>query len=460
MTFDDDLERRLRDALTRSRPDDRLDTETFLAGVHRGARRRRVRRAGAVTTLGVAAVAGIGLTVYVGSLSEPTPNSVASDHSAPAFDAGTSAPSPITTYPSPSQKSQQRVTSPTPTSVQISGGESVSASEVTALSVTATGTARQWVLAKTPGDTCAKDACASVLSTDDHGQKGSWTDLGKLPAPSATVDEPTPTSVSQLRMALRDDGSGVYDAWAFGNALWSSHDSGKTWSSVDSPAGNVDHLEAWGDTVYATATGATPGDDTTTLYRSSVSADDWTPVEVARRGLGHVSALTTGRGIVALIEDGTGLHSRLYVSTDGTVWHREKACPAGTEAQSLSTAGDSVGSSLWVGCAGLSSTVLRYADTSDLSVWNDVLDDSFPRTSTFAAQSGTSAYVADPNAQTIERVSPTAPPTPVDNVPAFGSPVFFGFTNDRYGYLLDSEGLILGTTDGGATWSPYEVAGN
>ena len=48
---DDDLERRLRGALTRPRPSDAVDTDDFLSRVHHGAKVRRVKR-------GVSAPAG------------------------------------------------------------------------------------------------------------------------------------------------------------------------------------------------------------------------------------------------------------------------------------------------------------------------------------------------------------------------------------------------------------------
>ena len=74
-----------------------------------------------------------------------------------------------------------------------------------------------------------------------------------------------------------------------------------------------------------------------------------------------------------------------------------------------------------------------------------------------AAQSPTLAFVAGDGVSGIKRVSTTEPATTVaaDGV---GPPIFFGFTNVSYGYLLDAEGNILSTTNGGGYWLPYAVS--
>src|SRR5262249_29730426 len=97
--------------------------------------------------------------------------------------------------------------------VEISPKGPIAGGQVRALSLTATGTAHQWVLAKTPGRDCSRPACASLFATTDHG--GSWRDVGQLPAPPATSDTARPQSVSQVRITKRNDTT--YDGWAFGD---------------------------------------------------------------------------------------------------------------------------------------------------------------------------------------------------------------------------------------------------
>jgi len=318
----------------------------------------------------------------------------------------------------------------------------------------------QWVLASTPGADCGRPACATVFSTDLHGASGSWTDVGQLPAPPATSDNPTKDSVSQLRFTKRADG--IYDGWAYGNALWSTHDSGMSWSAADSPPGQVTQLESWGDYVYAGVSSPVVGDDTATLYRSPTGQDAWKALDVTPRGLASVQSLTAAKGVVGLIDGGTG-HSVLYLSANGVSWHRERdACPTGFDPEALSTASRTIDpltttGSLWVTCTNLTSTVIRFTDTTALGSWHSVLKDSFPRTVSVAARTPTTAFVAGAGVTGITMVSASKPPTPVPAT-GFGAPLFFGFTNETNGYLLDSNGNIVSTTDGGATWSTYAVS--
>jgi photosystem II stability/assembly factor-like uncharacterized protein len=464
MTNDDDeLDRRLRGALSRPRPADRVDTDEFLARVHHGARVRRVKRGVSIAAAGVLAVAGGGLAInatgYLGGSNTPA----AAGHTTPSTDLGTfssTALPPTTAMPSHSEESSP-TTKPFTGAVTISANSFIAAGDVHPVSLTATGTMHQWVLASTPGADCGRPACATVFSTDLHGASGSWTDVGQLPAPPATSGNPASDSVSQLRFAKRTDGSAVYDGWAYGNALWSTHDSGNTWSAAQAPPGQVTQLESWGDYVYAGVSSPVAGDDTATLYRSPATQDAWEPVKVGSKGLTSVESLAAANGVVGLI-DSRGLHSVLYLSADGLTWQRQRACPAGTDPQALSTASRTIDplttmGSLWVTCSSLTSTVIRFTDTTALGSWHSVLKDSFPRTVTVAARTPTTAFVAGASVTGITMVSASKPPTLVPAT-GFGAPLFFGFTNETNGYLLDSNGNIVSTTDGGATWSTYAVS--
>jgi hypothetical protein len=456
---DDDLERRLRGALTRPRPGDAVDTDDFLSRVHHGAKVRRVKRGVSVAAVSVLAVTGGGLAINATDLLGGSETPVAGQHTTPSSGPGTgsTAKDPVTTTPSQSKQSQETLIGPE--SVTISPNGPIAASEVHAVSLSATGTDHQWVLAKTPGDDCGRPECATLFATADHG--ANWSDVGQLPAPPATVDTAVPETVSQLRFTKRTDGSEIYDGWAFGGALWSTHDSGRSWSAAGAPAGNVTQLESWGDYVYAGVSSPVAGDDTAILYRSPTTEDSWTPVEVSPKGidgLTSVQSLAASKDVVALIDSG-GLHSPVYVSTDGETWQREYPCPKGTEASDLSTASDAskaVGS-LWLTCRGPSQSVILLTDTTNLGTWSTVPDDSFPPTVSVAAQSPTLAFVAGDGVPGIQRVSTTEPATTVA-APGVGPPILFGFTNVAYGYLLDAEGNIVSTTNGGGQWLPYTVS--
>lgn len=466
MTSDDDLETRLRTALTRPRSSDRVDTGAFLARVHRGARVRRVKRGAFVAVACTLVLVGGGAAVNAGDLldSSTTPAADRPDpHPTPPASRSYTRPShpppPPTVSGEPTTPSVGQPPSssapPATGPVTIAPGGPLAASEVQPLSITATGTVHQWVLAQTPGRDCAAASCASVFSTGDHGS--SWRDLGQLPAPPAASGAATPQSVSQLRFAARD-ASAEYDGWAFGQALWSTHDSGRTWSAADSPAGAVTALEAWGGYAYAAVSSPVAGDDTATLYRTPTATDQWAPTSIGVP-LTSVSALAAAKGVVGLIDTRTDGSSVLYVSADGSRWTLQHSCPTGTDPSSLSTAADSASgvSALWVTCTDATSTVLRYTDTTALGTWHDVKTGALSAGVEVAARGSATALVAGGNVTGIEEVTPTAAPRVVYPGP-LGVPIYFGFTNSTYGYLLTSDGAILSTTDG-STWVPsYAVS--
>lgn len=461
MNGDGELERRIRGALGRPRPGDAVDTDDFLSKVHHGAKVRRVKRGVSVAAAGLLAVTGGGLAINASGLlgGEDTP--VASDDTTPNTlhtKISTDTLPPTTTKPSQPKRSE---TSPTfrtggPAIIQISPKGPVAAKDVHPVSLTATGQDFQWVLAKTPGKDCNRPDCATIFATDKHGAPGTWVDVGQLPAPPATSDSPTDTSVSQLRFTKRADG--LYDGWAFGNALWSTHDSGHSWTTDGAPRGNVTQLESWGTVVYAGASSSIPGDNTATLYRSPTSSNDWQPIEVTPKGLTSIQALAASSGLVALIDSGPP-RPAVYLSRSGDsgTWQREEPCPKGTDPSALSSAGDATGlGSLWVTCKGLSDAVVRSTDTAQLGLWR-AASETFGPAVTVAAQSPTTGYVAGQGINGIERFSVGQPTTAVPTT-GFGAPVFFAFTNPMYGYLLDSAGNIVSTTDGGGHWTPYTVS--
>ncbi|MDX6296223.1 MAG: hypothetical protein QOI51_80 [Nocardioidaceae bacterium] len=459
---DDDLERRLRSALTTPRASDRPDTDEFLSGVHRGARVRRTKRAASMAAAAVLVVAGGGLAVNATGLLSPARTPVAGGPTGTVSTTGidrspTASPNTPTTKSTPTRPTQSKAgTTITPLlkgPVRIHAHGPIAAGDVTPISLTATGTEHQWVLATTPGGQgCQTKKCASVFVTSDHG--GTWRDVGQLPAPPAGPDALRyPRSVSELRFAKRPDGT--YDGWAYGNALWSTHDSGTTWSAVRSPDGQVTSLEASGGYVYAAVSTGTPLARSAALYRSPTSTDQWSPVLT---GLTHVESLAAANGIIGVIDAGAG-SPRLFTSTDGLTWHlQQAACPAGRRPAALSSAGNTTTGigSLWLTCVRGNTAVVRYLDTDNPAVWVRARG-TFTDPVSVAARTPLDALVTGAGAGSTQDVTGThAPASWSSESPS--SVEFFGFTNDHYGYLMANDGSILGTTDGGHTWSPYQVS--
>lgn len=453
---DDELERRLRNAFGRPRSGDGAASDEMLSRVHRGAKARRVRRSVAVTAAAALVLAGGGIAIGASGLLDDTRAPMASDRTTGQPPLGTfaSTPSPTTLPPSRS-KTYADIEPPTVEVSTVTPGGPIAAVDVRPLSLTATGTDHQWVLARTPGEHCGRQACATVFATDDHGAR--WTDVGQLPAAPASTDNPGPSTVSQLRFTKRADGSGVYDGWAYGGGLLTTHDAGRTWSSGSGPVGQVTQLESWGDLVFAGVSNPGLGDDTATLYRSPTTRDEWKAIPVGR-GLTSVQSLAAAKGILGLVDSG-GLNTAVYLSTDGLDWQRQAACPAGLDPQTVSTATDGVAgvSSLWVTCADTTTLVIRYTDTTDPGSWHSVQSPSLGAAVVVAARTPTTALVAGAGVGGIVEVSAVAPPRQrlTGDV---GAPVMFGFTNASNGYLLESDGSMIRTTDGGNTWLPYAVS--
>lgn len=136
-------------------------------------------------------------------------------------------------------------------------------------SVTFVSPREGWVLGDAP---CPSPPCTSVLRTTDGGQ--SW--VGVPAPPIALASSPAQSiGVSGLRFADPRNG------WAFGPALWSTHDGGKSWHAVTvgGPDSKVVSLATSGGSVYAVVLSlGGPSVGTAQLYRSPVGSDSWSPV--------------------------------------------------------------------------------------------------------------------------------------------------------------------------------------
>jgi hypothetical protein len=419
----DPLEDRLREALRRPDPLDRTDGAGLLDAVHAGARRRRARRLVA-SVAAVAVVAGGGFVAVSGALdSRGTP---VADRSPTAATTGTA-----------SSSSQ-------------SGGMTPGRSAVP-LSLTATGTAYQWVLVGRDDGSGSSSSCASVYSTADAG--ATWSKPRELGVPAGSTGwyGATPVSpvVSQLRFS-RPAGGGPANGWAFGGTLLSSHDSGASWHAPKLPvAGAVRLLEAWRTEVYA----AVDTGSGVVVVRSPADRDSWTVVDTGF-SLTSVSAIAAAPGELAVIAttgDGAGPH--VLVTVDGSSWSVRSPCPPGYSAEQLSTAaGPAPGAdSLWLACASGERSVARV--TLDAGAHWEAVQAPKARF-TLAARSVRSA-LAVTNGR-VERLSPGSAPATIATVPV-NAVAFAGFTNPATGYIVGSDGRMWRSADGGNTWQVYSV---
>jgi hypothetical protein len=126
--------------------------------------------------------------------------------------------------------------------------------------------------AGTPGH-CATRYCTSLAGTSDYGT--SWYGV------NAPVTGPPdgPAGVGQLRFLNTRDG------WAFGPALWVTHNGGASWAQEQTSGLRVTDLETTGERAFAlfascNGTGSDYASDCTSvsLYSSLADTDQWTLV--------------------------------------------------------------------------------------------------------------------------------------------------------------------------------------
>jgi hypothetical protein len=179
---------------------------------------RRLRRRVLLAVLASAAVIAVAVVITVRDRDRvvttpgtvPAPTSVAPTPTAtlPA----TVAPAPTTAVPAP------MTTTPTPAT----SGPVVDLSSFSPSSMTFVSPTRAWAL----GGDCGQLSCpkASLLSSDDRGQ--TWRPVNP---PPARLDQAGTDAVHAVRFANDHDG------YAFGGALWSTHDGGASWTRVGVP---------------------------------------------------------------------------------------------------------------------------------------------------------------------------------------------------------------------------------
>jgi hypothetical protein len=288
--------------------------------IHHRARHRKLVRGMTVAAAAVVVIAG------AVTLPQVLPNLLhgGSHHPSPVIASQTSpsvTPSPSRTHrPTPTHRaSSPPATAPAGTSSLAPGGSGQPVPDnFQPTSVTFVGTAEGAVIgqAGTPGQ-CATQYCTSLAGTSDYG--GRWYGVS---APLAGAPDGA-SGVSQLRFLNTSDG------WAFGPALWVTHDGGGHWTRESTHGRRVLALETAGSRAFAllglcAGQGADYGTSCQdiTLYSSAASSSTWAPVPGAARDLtgADVSAgLVLGGGSGYLLAPS----GRIYTGPlTGAAWHQ------------------------------------------------------------------------------------------------------------------------------------------
>jgi hypothetical protein len=297
-----------------------------------------------------------------------------------------------------------------------------------------------WVMGTAP---CSQPPCTSIVRTTDGGVS-----FVGIPAPRAPwTSSASAGGVSQLRFADAENG------FAYGGALFVTHDAGRTWRALDL-GGAVDELAIAAGRTYAIV--APPGGGERRLMSALVGQDAWTVVSAAgavadslwARG-NDVFVQPTDRGDVLVSHD-QGIQFARYPSPSPglgcdfeelaprVVWAH---CPTGTL------------SSVWRSTDGGATFQLAAGGTPGIGGIGGLANSA-----AFAAASATTAVVGDQQlyrtADGGESYTPTTGPTGIT------SWQYLGFTDATHGVALGAAGSqerLYYTTDGGASYHAVAI---
>jgi hypothetical protein len=378
-----------------------IETEQVLADVHRGADRRRNRRAAAVAAASVAAIvglAGVAALLHGDEGARPEPLS-----------------SPRTATTAPAEPG-------------LPPGATHGVIDVSVAAPDA-------VFRLTTNVGCV--ACSTIWR-QDPSVEGGWQRLHDFEGKTAYGGEVDPSFGPVEYFAMSANGR---DGWAWGQRLHSTHDGGRTWTQIDfGPGGLTDQghgVQLSTNYAWSLFRSAESG---TQLFRTPIGADDWATVRTP--GLSGVSGIVTVGDRVVLEASGEGLtRPRLLVSETGATWS-ELDLPCGGENEVLPA--ESVA---FVLCAdGTGATVYRSVDLTD---W-EVFGESTGVVSAVHPLSDERLLIVG-DAATARLMTPSGT-TPVDLGLRPGEETYRSSSSGELSYVTTFDSRLLGSTDGGHSW--------
>jgi hypothetical protein len=348
-------------------------------------------------------------------------------------------------------------TSPGPTASALSG--------FVPSSFTAVSASHWWLLGSLP---CGFRDCPAIVSTTDGGAT-----FQSRPAPGGPFGPglKMPPAAGSIRFADSSDG------WAFGPALYATHDGGRHWTAISMP-GAVTELEPGLGEVFAVVTPAAPpcarngtcasSTPAPRLWRAQSSSDDWQPDPAA--GAVSTGLAVHGRSLWVIdsmtSRDGPVIGTGLLHSADGGDHFALEPEPIPGIACSYSPAGDTV---VWSYCSGghfMFGYVSADGGAHFAAAGPSGTPETTPNGSTLVAASPGTAVVANglPGSPLIRTVDKGAEWNAVRRAPdASGTWSLIGFTTPEVGYALWEHGgagypartaQLWRTTGAGASWAP------
>lgn len=337
------------------------------------------------------------------------------------------------------------------------------------LSFTAISTTHWWVLGTVP---CGDRDCPGLVTTTDGGAS-----FASLPAPGGRFGPGLnrPPAAANIRFA------GPSDGWAFGPALYATHDGGRHWTAIPMP-GQVIELEPGLGAVYAVVSPPAPacartGSCSTSppapgLWRAAPSSDRWAPDPAAGGVSGGLAV--HGRSVWVLdtmrTSDGPAAGTGLLHSADGGGHFALEPGTIPGIGCTYSPVSDAV---LWAYCSGGHFMfAYRSADAGTHFAGaapgqgSRTTPDGYPNGSGLVAASAVTAVAASNLAggPLIRSTDAGATWSAVQPPPdSRGSWSLIGFTTPEVGYAFwvraaaayaARSARLWSTADGGATWSP------
>jgi len=422
----DDLTDELRRVLHRDAAvGHRRAQEDLLARVHAGARRRRVRRAAAVGAVGALA-AGTVLAVAL-PLTEREPELAAARLS------GADGPDPGASsgLASPGQRTPEVLLLPRASRSSIP----VEPTDVRARAVTASGPDESWLLGE---GYCAGADCVVIGHTEGDGS-----------ATEFHVGPGRPGSDMTMRMA----GNGE-DGWVVSDgALFATHDSASTWAPVAAPMATVEDVVSSDSTVWVTG----EKEGATVVATAPVGQDK---LEDARlpddlSGAGGVSdpvvtQSADGERFGFLRESDGGA---TFVAYDATGWdsHQTPECRETSSLSGSSTA-------LWAICGDDKGWLTPMVSADGGLTWDLVeVERGLGEDPSIAAIDPERAIVhANDELWLLNggQLLHADPPSEGAGLKRFD---YLGFVDDSTGFLIDSDGVLSRSDNGGFTWEPVDL---
>lgn len=343
--------------------------------------------------------------------------------------------------------------------------------------------------AGTPGH-CATSDCTSLAGTSNYGVSWYGVNAPVVGAPDGS------TGVGQIRFLNINDG------WAFGPALWVTHNGGGSWAPENTFGLRVIDLETAGNRAFAllaacTGSGPQYAADCTnvSLYSSPAGSDQWAPVPGPTASLSAVPAdsqpfsaslvLTAGRGY--LLAPSGELLSGPLTGSAWTVASPAVPCPpgplgsAGQAAAALPSdelpaallAADSGG--LVLVCAGVMEAAPAGSSQSKTVFVSSDGGMQFTAVGTPPAAGNALALATQPGGLVLlatdagiyrssdgGKTWQLAQGSPAGAVPGQPGFSYVGMTSARSGVALPADpGLhqVFTTSDGGVTWRSDQVSG-